>query len=129
MVNNHITSKFQQSMEETGITPPDIVVIESQYHRFPTNEKPDASAGWYVLSDMGYIVVGAFGDWRTGVKVSWKSVDDAKLDKALRKRVKVEITRAKKLAEQKRKTDQDKAAEEAERIWNEALEVNPTHFT
>ena len=102
MINNLITLKFQQSMEETGIKPPDLVVIDGQYHRFPTNGKTGDTAGWYVLNDLGSVVAGAFGCWRSGVTGTWSSINEETLDKQQLHRVLDEIKRAQKLADQKK---------------------------
>ena len=102
MANNHITLKFQQSMEEAGIAPPDRVMVDGQFHRFPTNGKPGDTAGWYVLNDLGNVVTGAFGCWRSRVTKTWSSIDEAILDKSQLRKVHDEMKRAQKLAEQKK---------------------------
>ena len=82
MKYNSTTSNFQQAVIEAGITPPQTVEIDGNIHRFPTNEKPGDTAGWYVLSDEGIAITGAFGCWRSGVTETWSSIDEAALDKS-----------------------------------------------
>ena len=127
MINNLITLKFQQSMEETGIKPPDLVVIDGQYHRFPTNGKTGDTAGWYVLNDLGTIVAGVFGCWRSGVTSKWSSINEETLDKQQLHRVHVEIKKAKKLADQKKMELQQKASINAEQAWSKAKDADSNH--
>ena len=127
MINNLITLKFQQSMEETGIKPPDLVVIDGQYHRFPTNGKTGDTAGWYVLNDLGSVVAGAFGCWRSGVTGTWSSINEETLDKQQLHRVLDEIKRAQKLADQKKIELQENASINAEQAWAKAKDADSNH--
>ena len=127
MINNLITLKFQQSMEETGIKPPDLVVIDGQYHRFPTNGKTGDTAGWYVLNDLGTIVAGVFECWRSGVSSKWSSINEETLDKQQLHRVLDEIKRAQKLADQKKMELQQKASINAEQAWSKAKDADSNH--
>ena len=127
MINNLITLKFQQSMEETGIKPPDLVVIDGQYHRFPTNGKTGDTAGWYVLNDLGSVVAGAFGCWRSGVTSKWSSINEETLDKQQLHRVLDEIKRAQKLADQKKIELQENASINAEQAWAKAKDADSNH--
>ena len=101
MKDNTITANFQQAVIEAGITPPERVEIDGHFHRFPTNGKNGDTAGWYVLNDLGTIVTGVFGCWRSGVTSKWSSITEETLDKQQLHRVHVEIKKAKKLADQR----------------------------
>ena len=73
--------QFLQSITESGIKPPDNFAADGEIHRFSTNNKVGDKAGWYVLKDLGFVVIGSFGCFRSGVKGNWKSVDKTNLSK------------------------------------------------
>ncbi len=65
--------QFRDAMLENGITPPENIISDGEFHRFSTNGKPNGGAGWYVFNE-GNMPTGSFGDDRTGVKVkSWRA--------------------------------------------------------
>ena len=65
--------QFRDAMLENGITPPENIISDGEFHRFSTNGKPNGGAGWYVFNE-GTMPTGSFGDDRTGVKVkSWRA--------------------------------------------------------
>ena len=81
MKKNRFEDQFLQSIFELGIKPPKNVVTDGEFHRFSTNDKSGDKAGWYVLKDLGFVVIGSFGCFRSGIKGSWKSVDKTNLSK------------------------------------------------
>ena len=83
--------------------------IDGHFHRFPTNGKNGDTAGWYVLNDLGTIVTGVFGCWRSGVTSKWSSIDEATLDKSQLRMVHDEMKRAQKLADREKMQLQEKA--------------------
>ena len=127
MKYNSTTSNFQQAVIEAGITPPQRVEIDGNIHRFPTNEKPEDTAGWYVLNDQGIAITGAFGCWRSGVREIWSSIDEAALDKSQLRMVRDEMRRAQKLADREKIALQEKASKYAENLWEKAKPANPDH--
>ena len=127
MKNNSITSNFQQAVIEAGITPPQRVKIDGNIHRFPTNEKPGDTAGWYVLSDVGIAITGAFGCWRSGVREIWSSIDEAALDKSQLRMVRDEMRRAQKLADREKIELQEKASMKTAEAWSKAKEPDSNH--
>ena len=72
---------FKKKIDSSGIRPPNNVVADGEIHRFPTNDNIGDKAGWYVLKDLGFVVIGSFGCFRSGVKGNWKSVDKTNLSK------------------------------------------------
>ena len=127
MKNNSTTSNFQQAVIEAGITPPQRVKIDGNIHRFPTNEKPGDTAGWYVLNDQGIAITGAFGCWRSGVTETWSSIDEAALDKSQLRMVRDEMRRAQKLADQEKIELQEKASMKTAEAWSKAQDADSNH--
>ena len=118
---------FKQSITESGIKPPKNVVTDGEFHRFSTNDKTGDKAGWYVLKDLGFVVMGSFGCFRSGVKGNWKSVDKTNLSKEQIQNLKKQQKQAHELAESKKLEEQKQASAKAERIWKEADPANLRH--
>jgi phage/plasmid primase-like uncharacterized protein len=63
--------QFRDAITNTGITPPDEIIGDGELHRFSSSGRRGDTAGWYVFRE-GNISAGAFGDFRTGLKIeSW----------------------------------------------------------
>jgi len=118
---------FKQSITESGIKPPKNVVTDGEFHRFSTNDKTGDKAGWYVLKDLGFVVIGSFGCFRSGIKDNWKSVDKTNLSKEQIQNLKKQQKQAHELAESKKLEEQKQASAKAERIWKEADPANLRH--
>ena len=116
--------QFLQSITESGIKPPDNFAADGEIHRFSTNNKAGDKAGWCVLKDLGFVVIGSFGCFRSGVKGNWKSVDKTNLSKEQIQNLKKQQKQAHKLAESKKLEEQKQASVKAERIWKEAEPAN-----
>lgn len=67
---------FRSAMAEYDLVPPEIVA-DGSLHRFSANGNHDL-AGWYTLFPDG-VPAGAFGNWRSGLKVKWSSKEDSEL--------------------------------------------------
>ena len=119
-MNSSLTSSFIQAVSKSGIRPPQAVVIDSKPHRFPTNDEPGDTAGWYFLFQHGDLTTGVFGDWRTGIEGKWSSRNDSHMTKVERNQIRKEINRIRKEAEEEREKIHQETAKEAERIWNSA---------
>ena len=75
--------QFRDAMTAAGLTAPDVIEDDGQRHRFATNRRKADGAGWYVLHADG-IPAGVFGDWRTGLTVSWCGTSFDSMSKAER---------------------------------------------
>jgi len=73
-----ITGSFQEAIAKTGLVPPDEVIADGKIHRFSADGRRGGDSGWYVLYADG-VPAGAFGDWRTGVQVTWTMGNKADL--------------------------------------------------
>ena len=122
-----LKDQFLQRISETGIKPPDNVADDGQIHRFSTNNKTGDKAGWYVLTNLGFVVIGSFGCFRSGVKGNWKSVDKTNLSKEQIQNLQKQQKKAHELAESKRLEEQKLASADAEIIWKDAEPANLSH--
>jgi phage/plasmid primase-like uncharacterized protein len=64
--------QFRAAIEAAGLAPPADVVADGRLHRFPTSARAHDDAGWYVLHG-DRRPAGAFGDWRTGLSLTWRA--------------------------------------------------------
>ena len=126
-MNSSLTSSFLQAVSEAGIRPPQAVVIDGKKHRFPTNDDPGDTAGWYVIFQHGDLTLGAFGDWRTCIEGKWSSRNESQMTKVERNQIRKEINRIRKEAEEEREKIHQETANEANRIWNSADLVGSDH--
>ena len=111
---------FKKKIYSSGIRPPNNVVADGEIHRFPSNDNIGDKAGWYVLKDLGFVVIGSFGCFRSGVKGNWKSIDKTNLSKEQIQNLQKQQKKAHELAESKKLEEQKLAAADAERIWKDA---------
>lgn len=112
-------------MREKGINPPSIY-FDGKIHRFPTSDKKNDDAGWYILFNDG-IPCGLFGDWRTGFEYKW--VGDVGRELSLEE---ISLYERRMLeARQKRdaikKEKNEKAANDAEYIYGIASDQCDNH--
>jgi putative DNA primase/helicase len=64
--------QFRAAIEAAGLAPPAAIVADGKLHRFATSARPGDDAGWYVLH-ADRIPAGAFGDWRSGLSLTWQA--------------------------------------------------------
>ena len=121
-MNDHhtIVQQFSQAMSDAGITPPADLIGDGTLHRFPLSDRPDDDAGWYVLH-LDEIPAGAFGDWRTGVKINWSAkADSSTFSPEEIRHLRNRQRDAKAAAEAQRKTLAAEVAEKAKSMWSGA---------
>ena len=53
-------TQVKENMREVGIRPPEQILFDEKIHRFPTNEKSNDTAGWYIFFKNS-IPAGTFG--------------------------------------------------------------------
>jgi putative DNA primase/helicase len=118
--------QFSDAIREAGLTAPDTIEADGKLHRFPSNGKRGDDAGWYVAHLDGF-PTGIFGDWRTGLSVTWKGETGRKLtkDEATEQRAKITAMRREREADEKR--GQDEAAKQAARYWEAATLAPEDH--
>ena len=65
-------NQFKAEMRRHGLEPPEVIEADGTIHRFSPDGKRGDSSGWYIYYSDG-IPAGAFGDWRTGLSVTWRA--------------------------------------------------------
>lgn len=63
---------FHEAIAASGLRPPSVIVPDGKLHRFATSARAGDMAGWYVLHAEP-VPAGAFGDWRSGLSVTWRA--------------------------------------------------------
>jgi phage/plasmid primase-like uncharacterized protein/KaiC/GvpD/RAD55 family RecA-like ATPase len=118
--------QFMEYMQSKGITPPKEIIFDGEMHRFPTNNKPDDKAGWYVAYD-GNIPAGSFGDWRNNSKYKWRIELGRELTALELSVYKEQMARAQKIREEHRKAEAEVVEAKIADIWKDAYPAKETH--
>lgn len=117
---NSAIEQFRNAMQGAGIAPPEIINADGVLHRFSTNGKPDDDAGWYVYHSDG-IPVGAFGDWRTGVKNTWRANIGRSLTPSEVNDYRIKVAEMQRQREAEITQRWQEAQKKADQIWSKAL--------
>src|SRR5438034_6563366 len=121
-----MTEEFRDAIRSAGLEPPGVIDADGKLHRFSSNGKRGDDAGWYILYDDG-VPAGCFGDWRTGIKQSWRADIDRALSAAEESahRAKVETMRRERVAEEARRHAEARSTARA--IWKAAQPAADDH--
>ena len=81
---NHLL-EFKSLLDKVGqLEKP--IVADGEFHRFKVaGDKTDQSSGWYTLFEHGDLLVGAYGNWRSGFSEVWCSKFEQTLSNVERK--------------------------------------------
>lgn len=79
-------AQFRAAIEAAGFTPPAAIVADGKLHRFATSARSGDDAGWYVLH-ADRTPAGAFGDWRSGLSLTWRAGSQRRENRAVREPV------------------------------------------
>ena len=114
-----MVEQFRDAIRSAGLEPPDMIEADGKLRRFASNGKRGDDAGWYILHGDG-IPTGTFGDWRTGVKQTWRADIGREFTPAeeAAHRAKVEAMRRERDAEEDQRLDDAKG--KALDIWSKA---------
>jgi len=120
---------IEQSREAircAGLKPPDVIEADGRLRRFSSNGKRGDDAGWYIFHGDD-IPAGIFGDWRTGIKQSWRADIGRDLNPAEESahRAKVDAMRREREAEETRRHTE--AANKATALWKTAQPATDDH--
>lgn len=110
---------FRSAMIADGLTPPATVVSDGRLHRCPTSDRRGDDAGWYVLHTDG-IPGGEYGDWRTGLRKTWRAEIGRRLTPAEEAAHRKRLDASRWNAEQERRRAQAAAARTASALWRAA---------
>ena len=93
-MNSTFEMDFIQAIKNAGLPPPLNILKDAQFHRFPTNDKINDDAGWYILKETPTgIMLGAFGCFRSGIKGNWSNVPEDEFDPAKKREFKSEVNK------------------------------------
>ena len=100
---------FQKLLSDTGAVKILTIIADGEFHRFGVKgDKHGQMSGWYILNDHGDLLVGACGNWRTGLSEVWCSKSVQTLSGVERKAYAESIAKAKQqYAEAKAKMHQE----------------------
>lgn len=120
------TEQVRDAMIQAGITPPESFVFDGLMHRFPTNDNPGDTSGYYVLFDDG-IAAGMFGDWRSGTQQNWCADRGRQLSIHEELTRKAHIESARQRAKEAREKRAETAAETVADIWASCSQASDNH--
>ena len=119
--------QLKDAMIDHGITPPDIIYMDGQIHRFNSGTKGRSGygdkTGWYVAYD-GQVPAGTFGCWRLGVEINFKANIGRQLTAVEEMAHTKRIAEAKALRDAELAKTRELAANTVNQIWE-----NGTHAT
>lgn len=123
-------SEFRKVLENNGLKPGDIVP-NGKLFRCSSNGFKGDKAGYYAFFENHFSGVafygGYFGDWREGLKETWLSEDVKKLSAKDQQEHRLRLEAARIEAEDKRAKEQGKAADCAQKIWEQAKQATNNH--
>ncbi|WP_165917809.1 MULTISPECIES: toprim domain-containing protein [Methylomonas] len=112
---------FKAAMQESGIEPPPDLVADGVLHRYHiSGHKPGSLNGAYLLHLDGYKPAGYAENFKTGVKITWKS--DGQL-KPTTEAERSQQEARKQQNEQRQQEKQQRAALQAGKLWAQAKEI------
>lgn len=122
--------QLKRAMENYGLTPPPVIIIDGKLHRFSSGTKGTPGkgdkTGWYAAFPDG-IPAGRFGCWRLGMEMPWRADIGRSLTPA------EEMANARRMAEAKRLRDAEQAkgrevaASTVTKIWSDCVGADPAH--
>jgi phage/plasmid primase-like uncharacterized protein len=118
--------QFLRAMQDASITPPATIVFDGALHRFPTSDRKDDDAGWYVAYGDG-VPSGSFGDWRAGITQNFRADIGRQLTFAENASIKLRLDEAKKLREAEKRARAERAKESVDYIWENTQPAQPSH--
>jgi len=114
---SNAVAQFKDAIEAAGLGRPDIAA-DGDLHRFKTpDDRVGACSGWYKLH-LDSIPAGAFGDWRSGIKTTWKADTYGCLTSEQRREARREIEQQRRVRAHREYSLQAKAAKLARVLWN-----------
>jgi len=119
-------TQFKQAMANAGLAPPNNVISDGEFHRFPTNNRASDNAGWYVLS-IEDIPAGSFGDFRTDIKEYWRGDIGRALSPIEKQFHEQKLEDIRKKTAHEKIASQEEAQRTAESIWMKAVPALANH--
>ena len=122
--------QLRDAILDAGLEPPDTIYMDGNIHRFKSGSKGSGGSGsktgWYVAFNDS-IPAGRFGDWRSGIEMSFRADIGRKFTPA------EEMAHSRRMAEAKAKRDEElkkqheNASNAVEIIWQECIAAHSDH--
>jgi putative DNA primase/helicase len=114
--------KFIEAIALKGIDLRETILPDGKLHRFAAGGKGQKD-GWYVF----YGMAGAFGDWHKGIQEKW-SLQDRGLSSSEKGKLRQQIEKAQKAAEEERCRRQEEAMVVASKTWATCSETGHSPY-
>lgn len=129
-IQKSIKSAEEQLVDQmlsNGITPPKFgdIKLDGKINRFCASGKKGDS-GWYIVFNEG-VPAGQFGDWRTGIIVSFRADIGRQLTPLEEMANTRRMQEAKALREEEQKRKHEIAANTVEQIWSNGMHAEAEH--
>lgn len=115
-------AQFRKFITGLGLECPDELIADGKLHRFSGSGRRGDKSCFYILHSDG-IPAGCVGDWRSGLKETWKASISRPLTDDERKKQKARIDAQRRMRNAQIEADRAKAKAKAERIWGRSLPV------
>jgi len=122
--------QLKEAIIDAGLEPPDAIYMDGNIHRFKTGSKGSGGTGdktgWYVAYNDS-IPAGRFGDWRSGIEVTFRADVGRKFTPA------EEMAHTRRMSEAKIKRDEELKKQHevvshtVEKIWEDCTSAHPDH--
>jgi len=122
--------QLREAIIDAGLEPPDAIYMDGNIHRFKAGSKGSGGAGdktgWYVAYNDS-IPAGRFGDWRSGIEVTFRADVGRKFTPA------EEMAHTRRMSEAKIKRDEEikkqheVVSHTVEKIWEDCTSAHPDH--
>lgn len=126
IITSTMLNSFREAIESAGLTPPDEIVPDGEWHRFASNGDCDDDAGWYRLHEDG-IPAGSFGCFRLGITQTWCAKAEQKLTPQERAEHRTRITAIQLQRDDEERQRHAEAAHRAQQIWAAAKPAPDDH--
>ena len=113
---------FQQHIAGFGYSLAESPIGDGEIHRFQVGQKKN-NDGWYILHD-GEFPVGVFGDWKNGNKHKWAKKPQGAMTTQEREEYRAKVAESQRKQAEAREKAQQRAADQARKIWDEAGPAN-----
>lgn len=122
--------QLRDAIANAGLEPPESIHLDGKLHRFKSGTKGSPGhgdkSGWYVCFHDG-IPAGRFGDWRSGVEVTFRADVGRTFTPAEEMALTRRMTEAKAMRDAETKKSQEVAANTVETIWSDCTGASDEH--
>jgi phage/plasmid primase-like uncharacterized protein len=122
--------QLRDAIANAGLEPPESIYLDGKLHRFKSGTKGSPGhgdkSGWYVCFADG-IPAGRFGDWRSGVEVTFRADVGRTFTPAEEMALTRRMTEAKAMRDAETKKSQEVAANTVETIWSDCTGASDEH--